>query len=44
LILLASIEDVLDPAVLAVPFDRPDIFEMVETVDDIDSLLAFLFK
>ena len=39
---LPSIEGVLDCAVLAVPFDRAEIEDMFEKVEEIDSLEAFL--
>ena len=39
---LPSIEGVLECAVLAVPFDRADIEDMFEKVEEIDSLEAFL--
>jgi hypothetical protein len=37
-------EGVLDVYVLAVPFDRADIDEMFEKVDETDSLEAFLLN
>ena len=39
---LPSIEGVLEFAVFAVPFDRADMDDMFEKVDEIDSLEAFL--
>lgn len=44
LIRLPSIEGVLECTVLTVPFERADIEEMVEKVEDTDSFEAFLLN
>ena len=44
LIRLPSIEGVLECTDLAVPFDRADIEEMFEKVEEIDSFEAFLLN
>lgn len=44
LIRLPSIEGVLECSVLAVPFERADIEEMAEKVEDTDSFEAFLLN
>lgn len=43
-LLVLSMEGVLDVYVLAVPFDKADIDEMFEKVDETDSLEAFLLN
>ena len=40
----ASIEGVLEPGVLAVPFESADIDETVEMVEETDSIEAFLLS